>query len=90
MFVTTACHVRFRLFCKVLAMVRIDKPCHVISTNSMNTVDTEAVIIGAGLGGLTSAILLGQMGIKVAVIERSPLPGGLLRSYARQGVDCAV
>ncbi len=56
----------------------------------MSTVDTEAVIIGAGLGGLTSAILLGQMGVKVAIIERSPLPGGLLRSYARQGVDCAV
>lgn len=52
--------------------------------------DTEVIIIGAGLGGLTSAILLGQMGIKATVIERSPLPGGLLRSYARQGVDCAV
>ncbi|MBU1568062.1 MAG: NAD(P)-binding protein [Proteobacteria bacterium] len=56
----------------------------------MNTGDTEVIIIGAGLGGLTSAILLGQMGIKVTVIERSPFPGGLLRSYARQGVDCAV
>lgn len=56
----------------------------------METVDTEVVIIGAGLGGLTSAILLGQMGIKATIIERSPLPGGLLRSYTRQGVDCAV
>jgi all-trans-retinol 13,14-reductase len=56
----------------------------------MSTVDTEVVIIGAGLGGLTSAILLGEMGIKATIIERSPLPGGLLRSYARQGVDCAV
>ena len=56
----------------------------------MNTVDTEVVIIGAGLGGLTSAILLGEMGIKATVIERSPFPGGLLRSYARQGVDCPV
>ena len=56
----------------------------------MSTVDTEVVIIGAGLGGLTSAILLGEMGIRATVIERSPVPGGLLRSYARQGVDCAV
>ncbi len=56
----------------------------------MSTVDTEVVIIGAGLGGLTSAILLGEMGIKATIIERSPVPGGLLRSYARQGVDCAV
>lgn len=56
----------------------------------MSTLDTEVVVIGAGLGGLTSAILLGQMGIKATIIERSPFPGGLLRSYARQGVDCAV
>ncbi len=56
----------------------------------MSTDDTEVIIIGAGLGGLTSAILLGQMGIKATIIERSPVPGGLLRSYARQGVDCAV
>lgn len=56
----------------------------------MSTVNTEVVIIGAGLGGLTSAILLGQMGIKATIIERRSVPGGLLRSYARQGVDCAV
>ena len=56
----------------------------------MGTLDTEVVIIGAGLGGLTSAILLAEMGIKTTLIERSPVPGGLLRSYARQGVDCAV
>ncbi|MFH0783915.1 MAG: FAD-dependent oxidoreductase [Pseudomonadota bacterium] len=56
----------------------------------MDIVDTEVVIIGAGLGGLTSAILLGEMGIKATIVERSPFPGGLLRSYARQGVDCAV
>ncbi len=56
----------------------------------MHPIDTEVVIIGAGLGGLTSAILLGEMGIKVTIIDRSPLPGGLLRSYARQGIDCAV
>ena len=56
----------------------------------MSIVDTEVVIIGAGLGGLTSAILLGEMGVKTTIIERSPFPGGLLRSYARQGIDCAV
>lgn len=56
----------------------------------MHTVDTEVVIIGAGLAGLTSGILLGDMGIKATIIERRAVPGGLLRSYARQGVDCAV
>lgn len=56
----------------------------------MHADDTEVVIIGAGLAGLTSAILLGEMGIKAVVIERSPVPGGLLRSYVRQGIDCTV
>lgn len=56
----------------------------------MHTTDTEVIIIGAGLAGLTSAILLGEMGIKTVVIERSPVPGGLLRSYTRQGIDCTV
>ncbi len=56
----------------------------------MSTIDTEVVIIGAGLAGLSSAILLGEMGIKTTIIERSPVAGGLLRSYPRQGVDCAV
>ena len=56
----------------------------------MSTVNTDVVIIGSGLGGLTSAILLGEQGLKATIIERNPLPGGLLRSYTRQGVDCAV
>ncbi len=56
----------------------------------MTDLDTDVVIIGAGLGGLTSAILLGQLGRKVTVIERRAVPGGLLRSYTRQGIDCAV
>lgn len=50
----------------------------------------RVVIIGAGLAGLSSAILLGRLGIQVTVVERSSLPGGLLRSYRRRGVDCPV
>ena len=56
----------------------------------LDSCDTDVIIIGSGLGGLTSAILLGELGIKATIIERNPLPGGLLRSYTRQGVDCAV
>ena len=58
--------------------------------DSLSTFDTDVVIIGSGLGGLTSAILLGEQGFKTTIIERNPLPGGLLRSYMRQGIDCAV
>jgi all-trans-retinol 13,14-reductase len=56
----------------------------------MSMVDTDVVIIGSGLGGLTSAVLLGEQGLKATIIERNPFPGGLARSYLRQGVDCAV
>lgn len=61
-----------------------------IENKNMTQVDSEVIIIGAGLGGLTSAILLGLLGIKTILIERNPHPGGLLRSYTRQGVDCPV
>jgi all-trans-retinol 13,14-reductase len=57
---------------------------------SLDSCDTDVAIIGSGLGGLTSAILLGEQGFKATIIERNPFPGGLLRSYTRQGADCAV
>lgn len=56
----------------------------------MTDFDTDVIIIGAGLGGLTSAIFIGQLGLKVTVVERRSVPGGLLRSYTRQGVECPV
>lgn len=55
-----------------------------------NVSQPRVVIIGAGLAGLSSAILLGRMGVRVNVVERSMVPGGLLRSYRRHGVDCPV
>ncbi len=62
----------------------------IVGGNFMSDCDEDVIIIGSGLGGLTSAILLGQLGRKVTLVERSAVPGGLLRSYVRQGVDCAV
>ena len=35
-----------------------------------------AIIIGAGPGGLASAILLAAQGVKVKIIERLPVIGG--------------
>ena len=48
------------------------------------------VVIGAGFGGLSSAILLARLGFQVTLIEGEPKPGGCLRSYTREGVDCPV
>lgn len=50
----------------------------------------RVVVIGGGLAGLSSAILLARLGASVTLIERQSRPGGLLRSYRREGVDCPV
>ena len=50
----------------------------------------DAVVIGSGFGGLSTAILLARLGFQVTVAEGEPKPGGCLRSYTREGVDCPV
>ena len=48
------------------------------------------VIIGSGVGGLSAGIILLLLNFKVTVVEKNPLPGGLMRSYRRSGFDCPV
>jgi phytoene dehydrogenase-like protein len=48
------------------------------------------VVIGAGIGGLSSGILLNLLGYDVTIVEKNRLPGGLMRSYRRNGIDCPV
>jgi all-trans-retinol 13,14-reductase len=48
------------------------------------------VIIGSGIGGLSAGILLSLLNFKVTIVEKNPLPGGLMRSYHRRGFDCPV
>ena len=45
----------------------------------------ETIIIGAGPGGLASAILLASAGVKVKVLERLPLIGGRTSSLEADG-----
>ena len=45
----------------------------------------EAIIIGAGPGGLASAILLASAGIKVKVVERLPVIGGRTSRIEAEG-----
>ena len=42
------------------------------------------IIVGAGIGGLVSALLLSQKGLKVTVVERNGCPGGKLRAFSSQ------
>lgn len=50
----------------------------------------HALIIGSGIGGLSSAIILAKLGFDVTVVEKNRQPGGMLRSYVRKGVHCDV
>ena len=47
----------------------------------------DALIVGAGLGGLTAAARLRAEGLRVAVIESDPHPGGTAYIYHRKGFD---
>lgn len=48
------------------------------------------VIIGSGVGGLSTGIILSLLNFQVTVVEKNPLSGGLMRSYRRGGIDCPV
>jgi all-trans-retinol 13,14-reductase len=50
----------------------------------------DALVIGSGIGGLSIGIILSLLHLRVAVIEKNALPGGLMRSYRRDGLDCPV
>ena len=50
----------------------------------MQKENEHIIIVGAGIGGLVSALLLSHQGLKVTVIERNEHPGGKLRGIHSQ------
>jgi phytoene dehydrogenase-like protein len=50
----------------------------------------HVAVVGAGYGGLSTAIVLARLGLRVTLVEAAARPGGCLRSYSREGVDCPV
>ncbi len=52
--------------------------------------DYDAVVIGSGMGGLTSAALLSELGWKVCVLEQHYTAGGYTHSYERNGYEWDV
>ncbi len=54
------------------------------------TAKADAVIIGAGLAGLTAGALLSKQGHRVTVLERDIHPGGCAASFEKQGYRFAV
>ncbi|KAA3647767.1 MAG: phytoene desaturase [Chloroflexi bacterium] len=49
----------------------------------MNT--KSVIVVGAGMGGLTSAIHLAKQGLKVTVVEKNSRPGGRCDRISRDG-----
>jgi len=50
----------------------------------------DALIIGSGIGGLTTAALLAELGWRVAVLEQHYTAGGATHSYDRAGYEWDV
>lgn len=48
----------------------------------------RAVVIGAGMGGLTAAALLAKAGLEVTVLEHHIYPGGSAGTFWHQGFRC--
>lgn len=57
-----------------------------------SNIDTQydAIVIGSGLGGLTSAAFLAKAGKKVLVLERHYTAGGFTHSFKRRGYEWDV
>jgi len=50
----------------------------------------DALVVGSGMGGLTTAALLSELGWRVAVLEQHYTAGGATHSYDRAGYDWDV
>jgi all-trans-retinol 13,14-reductase len=50
----------------------------------------DAIVIGSGMGGLTTAACLSKMGKKVLVLEQHYTAGGFTHSYGRNGYEWDV
>jgi len=47
--------------------------------------DYDAIVIGAGVAGLTSALILSREGKKVLLLDTQPIPGGYATIFKRKG-----
>jgi all-trans-retinol 13,14-reductase len=50
----------------------------------------DAIVIGSGIGGLSTAILLGHTGKRVLVLERHYTAGGFTHTFTRKGYEWDV
>ncbi len=58
--------------------------------NALIKDEYEVIVVGAGIGGLTTAALLAKRGIDVLLIEQHYMPGGCCAAIRRQGITMDV
>lgn len=56
-----------------------------LNTAAPTGVEYDAVVIGGGMGGLTTAAKLVEKGAKVVILEKYLIPGGSAAHYKREG-----
>lgn len=66
-------------FCSTLKKINSTK------SKSLVLKESDVLIIGSGMGSLTSAVLLAKRGLKVRIVEQNWQPGGCTTSYWRKG-----
>ena len=45
----------------------------------------DAIVVGSGMGGMTTATALSRMGQKVLLLEQAQSVGGLTHAFSREG-----
>src|SRR5690554_843217 len=50
----------------------------------------DAIVIGSGIGGMTAAACLAELGRRVLVLEQHYTAGGFTHSYSRNGYEWDV
>jgi phytoene dehydrogenase-like protein len=60
-------------------------PLPIVILLNIMTKSWDAIVIGAGVGGLTAAATLVKAGKRVLVLDKSPHPGGTAYVYQRKG-----
>jgi all-trans-retinol 13,14-reductase len=56
----------------------------------LTATNTDTVVIGSGISGLTTAALLARCGREVTIVEAKRRPGGALRRFTREGIPFDV